>query len=103
MPALANRGTQALDLALDPGEGSVLRVETTINNAAGFKTYRTPEGKPLAPLGWHCMRKGALASVENTTSLGPTNRTAPADPHGTMAGGLARSILMRPPMRCCSR
>ena len=53
-------------------------------------TYRTPEGKPQAPLGWHRMRKGiadlhrrtevsqaandrylqALASVENTTSLG---------------------------------
>ena len=76
--------------ALDPGEGSVLRVETTINDAAGFKTYRTPEGKPRAPLGWHCMRKGiadlhrrtevsqaanerylqALASDENTTPLG---------------------------------
>lgn len=71
-------------------QGSVLRVETTINDAAGFKTYRTPEGKPEAPLGWHAMRKGiadlhrrtevsqaanhrylrALASVENTTSLG---------------------------------
>jgi hypothetical protein len=71
-------------------QGSVLRVETTINDAAGFKTYRTPEGKPRAPLGWHGMRKGiadlhrrtevsqaanerylqALASVENTTSLG---------------------------------
>ena len=71
-------------------QGNVLRVETTINDAAGFKTYRTPEGKPNAPLGWHCMRKGiadlhrrtevsraandrylqALASVENATSLG---------------------------------
>jgi hypothetical protein len=70
--------------------GSVLRVETTINDAAGFKTYRTPEGKPDAPQAWHCMRKGiadlhrraevsqaankrylqALASVDNTTSLG---------------------------------
>ena len=71
-------------------QGSVLRVETTINDAAEFKTFRTPEGKPEAPQGWHCMRKGiadlhrrtdvsqaandrylqALASVENTTSLG---------------------------------
>jgi hypothetical protein len=71
-------------------QASVLRVETTINDAAGFKTYRTPEAKPGAPLGWHCMRKGiadlhrrtevsqaannrylqVLASVENTTSLG---------------------------------
>ncbi|MGO9634740.1 MAG: hypothetical protein ACLPX1_12705 [Steroidobacteraceae bacterium] len=71
-------------------QGSVLRVETTINDAAGFKTFRTPEGKPEAPQGWHCMRKGiadlhrrtevsqaandrylqAQASVENATPLG---------------------------------
>ena len=71
-------------------QGSVLRVETTINDAAGFKTYRTPEGKPDAPQAWTCMRKGiadlhrraevsqaandrylqALASVENIASLG---------------------------------
>jgi hypothetical protein len=71
-------------------QASVLRVETTINDAAGFKSFRTPEGKPEAPQGWHGMRQGiadlhrrtqvsqaandrylqALASVENTTSLG---------------------------------
>ena len=70
--------------------GSVLRVETTINDAAGFKSFRTPEGKPEAPPGWHGMRKGiadlhrraevsdaannrylqALASVDDITSLG---------------------------------
>ncbi len=93
-------------------QGSVLRVETTINDAAGFKSFRTPEGKPEAPQGWHGMRKGiadlhrrtevsqaandrylqALASVENTTSLGeltarlcrPTKRNGrrgtPAEP-----------------------
>ena len=32
-------------------QGSVLRVETTINDAAGFKTFRTPEGKPEARTG----------------------------------------------------
>lgn len=71
-------------------QGSVLRVETTINDPAGFKSFRTPEGKPDAPKGWHGMRKGivdvhrradvsdaankrylqALASVDDTTSLG---------------------------------
>ncbi len=71
-------------------QGSVLRVETTINEAADFRTYRKPEGKPTAPLGWHAMRKGiadlhrraevsqaanerylqALAAVADTTSLG---------------------------------
>ena len=69
---------------------NILRVETTIDDAAGFKTFRTPEGKPEAEPAWHGMRKGiadlhrrtevsqaanvrylnAMASVENTTSLG---------------------------------
>ena len=71
-------------------QGSVLRVETTINNAADFKTWRTPEGNPAAPMAWHRMRKGisdlhrraevsqaanqrylqALASVEDPRPLG---------------------------------
>ena len=71
-------------------QGSVLRIETTINDPADFKQYRTPEGKPDAAMGWHRMRKGiadlhrraevsqaandrylcALASVEETTSVG---------------------------------
>jgi hypothetical protein len=71
-------------------QGSVLRIETTINDPADFKQYRTPEGKPDAAMGWHCMRKGiadlhrraevsqaandrylcALASVEDSRSVG---------------------------------
>jgi len=71
-------------------QGSVLRVETTINDAADFKSFRTPEGKPEADKAWYRMRKGiadlhrraevsqaandrylcALASVEDTTSVG---------------------------------
>ena len=71
-------------------QGSVLRVETTINDAADFKSFRTPEGKPEADKAWYPMRKGiadlhrraetsqaandrylrALASVQDTTSLG---------------------------------
>ncbi|HTW70968.1 MAG TPA: hypothetical protein VME47_13845 [Acetobacteraceae bacterium] len=74
----------------DPREGAVLRAETAINDAAGFKTFRTLEGKPDAEPRWHGMRKGiadlhrrvevsqaaneryleALASVDDTTSLG---------------------------------
>ena len=71
-------------------QGSVLRVETTINDAAGFKSFRAPEGKPDADKSWYAMRKGiadlhrraevsqaankryldALASIEDTRSLG---------------------------------
>jgi hypothetical protein len=71
-------------------QGTVLRVETTINDPADFKQFRTPEGKPEGAKDWHRMRKGvadlhrraevsqgandrylrALASVEDTTSVG---------------------------------
>lgn len=71
-------------------QGSVLRVETTINDVEDFKTFRAPENKPDAAPSWQRMRKGvadlhrraevsqaanhrylqALASVEDTTSLG---------------------------------
>ena len=71
-------------------QGSVLRVETTINDAGQFKAFRAPEGKPEAPKSWQRMRKGiadlhrrtevsqaandryleALAAVADTTSLG---------------------------------
>ena len=71
-------------------QGSVLRVETTINDTRQFKVFRRPEGKPDAPQSWQRMRKGiadlhrltricqaandryldALASVEDTKSLG---------------------------------
>jgi hypothetical protein len=81
---------KAVSTGLDPREGSVLRIETTINDVSGFKTFRTPEGKPGAPMSWHGMRKGiadlhrraevsqaanyrylrALASVDDTTPLG---------------------------------
>src|SRR5216684_6054872 len=71
-------------------QGSVPRVETTINDPAGFKVWRRPEGKPRANPDWHGLRKGiadlhrraavsqaaneryleAMASVENPTRLG---------------------------------
>lgn len=71
-------------------QGSVLRVETTINDVNQFKTFRAPENQPDAEPSWQRMRKGvadlhrraevsqasnerylaALASVEDTTSLG---------------------------------
>jgi hypothetical protein len=71
-------------------QASVLRVETTINDVDDFKTFRAPENKPDAAPSWQRMRKGvadlprraevsqaandrylqALASVEDTTSLG---------------------------------
>lgn len=71
-------------------QGSVLRVETTINDPSDFKSFRSPEGKPEVEKKWLPMRKGiadlhrraevsqaannrylhAMASVEDSTSVG---------------------------------
>jgi hypothetical protein len=70
--------------------GSVLRAETTIQDAGDFKVFRPPEGNPDAPYGWRELRGGiadlyrraeisrhateryldALASVDDDTTLG---------------------------------
>ena len=39
-------------------QGSVLRIETTINDARDIKTYRPAEGNPRGPKRWRKMRKG---------------------------------------------
>jgi len=41
-------------------QGSVLRVETTINRAEEFKVYRRSEGKPKGPKAWREMRRGVV-------------------------------------------
>ena len=38
--------------------GSVLRIETTINNTRAFKVYRKPDDRPDAKPSWQKMRKG---------------------------------------------
>ena len=103
-------------------QGSVLRVETTINDVEDFKTFRVPENKPDAAPSWQPMRKGvadlhrraevsqaandrylqALASVDDTTSLGElrhgfVGRSATRD---DVSG---RSVLMHRKTAHCSR
>jgi hypothetical protein len=39
-------------------QGSVLRVETTLNEVKGFKSYRTKADDPDGPRAWRPMRKG---------------------------------------------
>jgi len=39
-------------------QGSILRIETTLNNPRDFKVYRRREGDPTGPLSWQWMRKG---------------------------------------------
>ena len=71
-------------------QGSVLRVETTVNDPRSLRVYRRKEGQPDGPAGWHRMRKGvadlrrraevsqgcndryfdALATLDTSTPLG---------------------------------
>mgnify|MGYP001579319174 CR=1 FL=1 len=39
-------------------QGSVLRVETTINDSAGIKVYRAKQGDPRGPKTWRPLRQG---------------------------------------------
>ena len=39
-------------------QGSILRVETTINDPKGFKVFRPKEGEPDGPCQWRPLRKG---------------------------------------------
>ena len=75
--------------AYDKG-GSLLRIETTINNPSAFRSYRSSEGNPDGPKSWRPMRKGvadmhrraevsqqsndryadALASLDTSTPIG---------------------------------
>lgn len=75
-------------------QGSVLRVETTINRPGEMKVFRHKEGQPRAPRSWQRLRKGvadlhrraeisqksnaryleALAATEHSESLGDTLR-----------------------------
>ncbi len=51
-------------------QASVLRVETTINDARAFKTFRAPEGEPEAPKRWLPMRKG-IADLHRRAQISP--------------------------------
>lgn len=78
--------------------GSVLRVETTVNNPGAFKVYRPKEGDPDGPRSWREMRKGiadlhrraevcqaandrcldALGATDTSSRVGPTRGTPDA-------------------------
>ena len=61
----------ALDLnsvKLYDKQGSVLRVETTIQRAEGMRCYRPKEGDPNGPLEWRPLRRG-IADLHRRAQL----------------------------------
>jgi hypothetical protein len=60
-------------------KGSVLRIETTINCAKGFKVYRAKEGEAKGPLDWRVLRKGVADLTRRAeVSQGSNERYAAA-------------------------
>jgi hypothetical protein len=59
-------------------QGSVLRVETTINNVDDFKAFRAPENKPDAAPSWQRMRKGVADLHRRAESLAGGKRPLPS-------------------------
>jgi hypothetical protein len=49
-------------------QGSVLRVETTLNDSRDLRVYRSPEGRPQAPKGWRILRK-AVSDIHRRAQL----------------------------------
>lgn len=80
-------------------QGSVLRVETTINDAGKFKVYRKPEGKPRAKKTWSKLRKGVAdmarrAQVSDQSNQRYMQALASADTQATV-GELAAKVCRR--------
>jgi len=79
-------------------QGSVLRVETTINDARGLKSYRATEGDPHGPKKWRPLRKGvadlprlaALSQASNDRYLTAQAATRIITPLGDVAAPLCR-------------
>jgi hypothetical protein len=89
---------------------TVLRVETTIHDARGFKTFRAPEGKPKGKKTWRPLRRGvadirrrvdvsqaaneryleAVATVSSSTTFGALLQdiVKPSDLNGRRVRGL---------------
>jgi hypothetical protein len=83
-------------------QGSVLRVETTLNEVKGLKSYRTAANDPAGPRSWRPMRKG-VAEMTRRAELSQASNdrylealgTLPTDaPLSRAAGKLCRPVVV---------
>lgn len=82
-------------------QGSVLRIETTINDPRGLRVYRRKEGDSQGPMSWQAMRKGVVdLRRRSEVSQGCNDRYAEAlacldtsQPLREMMGPLCRPTL----------
>jgi hypothetical protein len=81
-------------------QGSVLRVETTINDVDAFQTFRAPETRPDAEPSWQRMRKGvadlhrraAVSQAANERYLEAMAAVDEATPLGVLTRRLCRPV-----------
>lgn len=84
-------------------QGSVLRVETTINNPAGIKVFRPKEGDGRGKRAWRPLRKGIAdlhrrAKVSDDSNNRYLEALAAADtstPVGTLLEGMDRPVTFK--------
>lgn len=80
-------------------QGSVLRVETTLNDPSEFKNYRSKEGDPGGPKSWRQMRRGVAdlhrrAMVSHASNTRYLNALASLDTDDEV-GALLRPVCRR--------
>jgi hypothetical protein len=83
-------------------QGSVLRVETTLNEVKGLKSYRTAAGDPTGPCQWRPMRKSVVEMTRRAELSQASNdrylealATLPTDtPLGRATGKLCRPVVV---------
>ncbi len=83
-------------------QGSVLRVETTLNEVKGLKSYRTAAGDPTGPCQWRPMRKSVVEMTRRAELSQASNdrylealATLPTDtPLNRATGKLCRPVVV---------
>jgi hypothetical protein len=81
-------------------QGSVLRIETTINNARDMKVYRAGEANPAGPKSWQRLRKGVvdlprrtqISQAANTRYLAALAAVDMQTPLGNVADAISTAV-----------
>jgi hypothetical protein len=84
-------------------QGSILRVETTVNDPRGFKVFRPAEGDPEGHCTWRPMRKGIadlhrrarVSAASNERYLDALASVDTSTPLGELIGEICRPALWR--------
>lgn len=82
-------------------QGSVLRIETTINDARDMRVYRSVEGDPATPKSWRKLRKGVvdlprrtqISQTANTHYLAALAAVDAQTPLGQVADAISAAVI----------